>query len=108
MSLFSSREPFNEDPLPWVHPVQNWRAPEQMINWLDRRARTDFDVPQHNPTNPILVAFRESLPCDYTAAEFSEIISDGYLAELRGWSTAEVDQALRVLNRLAVLEQVAL
>lgn len=107
MTMFSSREPFNDDPEPFVSGLGNRHATNFNPALWHHDPRPEFDRPQVNPTNSILVAFRESLPYDYTAAEYSEIISDAFVSAVRGWSTAEVDHAHRVLNRLAVFEHVA-
>lgn len=59
MTQFSSRPPFNDDPLPWTDPRgENRHGPYG--GWSSEYApRPEFDRPQHNPTNPILTEFRK-------------------------------------------------
>lgn len=74
MTLYSSREPFNDDPHPNVwsgHTERNQmrtdtdtfrKGAPSYLNYEGNyivRPRPEYDRPQNNPTNPILVEFRK-------------------------------------------------
>lgn len=62
MTLYSSREPFNADPTPWVSEVTGSRYSKPAKYGHTRWTfypRPEYDRPQHNPTNQILVEFRK-------------------------------------------------
>lgn len=93
MTLYSSREPFNDDPLPWRVAVGPWRGSRADARYaveMERDPRPEYNRPQNNPTNPILVARREHP---------GENI---YYWDLERWPTeGEKEHARRVLTRLA-------
>lgn len=109
MTQFSSRPPFNDDPLPWTDPRgENRHGP--YAGWSSEYApRPEFARPQHNPTNPILADFREM---GGDAQMWLDVIQsddgDAFLAETPkefGRVTADgIGHAIRVLTRLANLE----
>lgn len=106
--MFSSRPPFNDDPEPWL---DYWeRSATQGAPGDVFAPRPEFDRPQHNPTNPILEAFRDHvatqwvyLPEVSTYAEdvetFDGLRDDSFI----GTTPDQIDHARRVLARLASL-----
>lgn len=59
MSLYSSREPFNDDPEPYRNTLRGGRQAVRYGLGLERfEPRPEYDRPQNNPTNPILTEFR--------------------------------------------------
>lgn len=124
MTQFSSRPPFNDDPMPWVHDcsdvydndgtcaLQGDRNPSTEPGWVTEkfRPRPEFDRPQHNPTNPILTEFRGVAGRYYSfrrdLAWWLECLNDpsfDYSAEGYLWTPEQVDHARRALTRLANL-----
>lgn len=86
MTQFSSKPPFNDDPEPWTdyweRSAEKW-APGDVF-----APRPKYDRPQHNPTNPILLARRNNP---------GEPI---YYRNLERWPTwEEVEHARKVLTR---------
>jgi hypothetical protein len=70
VTLYSSREPFNDDPYPYqsiqsasigldyrVNEASLLSRPEQRQGYA-LKPRPEYDRPQNNPTNPILTEFR--------------------------------------------------
>lgn len=103
MSLYSSREPFNDDPYPYPNKYDGSR-------WIDPGVdtkgytvvfdpRPEYNRPQNNPTNRLLLAARRAKSAGYLV-DFCE----GFLAE-RNTEHAEIDHAQRVLNRLAAFKK---
>lgn len=94
MTQFSSKPPFNDDPEPYEC---NMKAPGDLRHtekdtWTcvdySHRPRPEFNRPQHNATNPILVARRNNP---------GEPI---YYRNLERWPTwEEVEHARKVLTR---------
>lgn len=129
MSLYSSREPFNDDPYPnvWAgHSERNqMRTDTDMFrkgapsylgyegNYVVR-PRPEYNRPQNNPTNPILTCFREYaegrvgwLAAHWTSTDemWSEmVLKDEKLDEHMGSSEQE-GHARKVLTRLAALKK---
>lgn len=95
MSTYSSREPFNDDPEPYRNTLRGGRQAVRYGLGLERfEPRPEYDRPQNNPTNPILVARRNNP---------GENI---YYRDLERWPTeAEKDHARKVLTRLAALKE---
>lgn len=105
MNIYSSREPFNDDPQPYVTYADDRRTEVRSKEWDIQsdgaveyvrvyEPRPEHDRPQHNPTNPILVARRNNP---------GENI---YYRDLERWPTeAEKDHARKVLTRLAALKE---
>ena len=63
MTLYSSREPFNDDPFPRVTIHTGARHRDHLPTLDDATEcqydpRPEYDRPQNNPTNPILTEFR--------------------------------------------------
>lgn len=56
--LFSSREPFNDDPEPFVSGMKNRHSENFNPSVWTHEPRPEYDRQQHNPTNPILTEFR--------------------------------------------------
>lgn len=103
--LFSSREPFNDDPLPYVTYADERRTHVRSKEW-DMQSdgaveyvrvydpRPEYEHLQRNPTNPILVARRRNP---------GENI---YYKDLEYWpSDAEIEHARKVLTRLSNLNK---
>lgn len=64
MSIYSSRDPFNDDPFPRVTVHTGARHRDHLPTLDDDTEcrydpRPEYDRPQNNPTNPILVEFRK-------------------------------------------------
>lgn len=114
MSLYSSREPFNDDPYPNVWAGHSER--DQMRTDTDMfrkgapsylgyagnyivRPRPEYDRPQNNPTNRLLKAARRA-QADGFLSDFLE----GFLSE-RNTEHPEIDHAQRILTRLAALKE---
>lgn len=73
MTQFSSRPPFNDDPLPWCVAVGPWRGSRMDAQYAAEAARDprpEFDRPQTNPTNPILAWFRTATDGSPKAARY--------------------------------------
>lgn len=100
MTQFSSRPPYNDDPMPRVTVATGGRHRNHPPTMDDATAcridpRPEFDRPQNNPTNPILVARRNNP---------GENI---YYKNLDRWPTeAEINHARKVLTRRANLSKV--
>lgn len=109
--MFSSRPPFNGDPYGWVCTEgPSCRHSRKLAPTTYWKPRPEFDRPQHNPTNPILEAFRDHvatqwvyLPEVSTYAEdvetFDGLRDDSFI----GTTPDQIDHARRVLARLASL-----
>lgn len=110
MTLYSSREPFNDDPEPYVTYADDRRTDVRSKDW-DMQSdgaveyvrvhdpRPEYNRPQNNPTNRILIAARRA-KSDGHLADFCK----GFLSE-RNTEHAEIDHAQRILIRLAALEK---
>lgn len=99
MTQFSSKPPFNDDPKPYVTYADERKTDVRNAEWdiqsdgateyvrvLD--PRPEYDRPQHNPTNPILVARRENPGYNI------------YYKDLERWPTfEEIYHAQRVLSK---------
>ena len=57
MAMFSSREPFNDDPEPYQSTLGKGRF-RMNVGYCVRKPRPEYDRPQHNQTNPILTFLR--------------------------------------------------
>jgi len=99
MAMFSSREPFNDDPEPWLYELSNIgparKSSSDIHTWF--RPRPKFDRPQNNPTNRALLAYRRGPQDPYE-----------FLFELESrWATqfthSERDHARDVVDRLIAL-----
>lgn len=119
MTLYSSRPPFNDDPLPWlgwdglVGGGQMVRS-DQSFGYAEHDPRPEFDRPQHNPTNPILTEFRKyaedhedapRLAAHWTKSDvmWSEMCLKDYSFVEPIGTPAQEQHARRVLERLARL-----
>lgn len=114
MTLYSSREPFNDDPEPYVTYADDRRTDVRSKDW-DMQSdgaveyvrvhdpRPEYNRPQNNPTNPILVELRRS--DDYTCkvSDYLEYLS-GDVYDWRGLDS-EKDHARKVLTRLAAFKE---
>lgn len=114
--MFCSRTRFNDDEEPWVFPDGGRHDFPHFDNEeLRYDPRPEFDRPQHNPTNQVLVIVRERVADIESAGIRSEeydlwlsAISgddpDSYAAEDRALVLAQPaahrEHALRVLSRL--------
>lgn len=126
--MFSSKEPFNDDPKPWVVALtpdygtngswREWRGRAE--DWDDalvraeadnprwsghtcgRLPRPEFARPQHNPTNPILAEIRSAYAgrAGRVPADVEIHLLPCHLAT-PGVTEAHVAHARRVLGRLA-------
>lgn len=112
MTQYSSREPFNDDPMPFknLHGSRYAEASApggfciQCVTEHDPRPW--YDRPQTNPTNPILTEFRSAL-ADYInkalcLTHYIEYVTYG---DVYGWSHQERFHAQKVLTRLANLKE---
>lgn len=113
MTQYSSREPFNDDPTPILHPsgrrTPTWSfysefepgesGPFGRISKAAYDARPEFDRPQTNPTNRMLTWARRA-----QADGDLEAFCEGFL-EYRNTEHPEIDHAQRVLARLANLKE---
>lgn len=119
-SVFASRLPFNDDPLPWVgqpgiegmpNRYGSREVAEGIPFWdtATHEARPEFELPQHNPTNPALAHFRE-LHGRKTRHEMTNAAVH-WLASLRdmriagAYTATEEQHARRVLSRLVRLSE---
>lgn len=99
MSIYSSREPFNDDPEPLHLPNSDMRWSAEDLRGMgvwnyEFDPRPEYNRPQNNPTNPILVARRNNP---------GENI---YYRDLERWPTeSEKEHAWKVLTRLAAFEK---
>lgn len=135
MTQFSSRPPFNDDPEPYRY--NNNQSIRRSLNDMPvpitHDPRPEFNRPQHNPTNPILAAFREEIEggsgreryswgagcmVRYTQREATTHVIGYFLTQMEPMgndprlpriafgidaSLAHVQHAIRVLTRLANL-----
>lgn len=111
MTMFSSLRPFNNDPLPFYCESGDHRTEGRMVpatagqgyvthpcsHFWKLSRRPEYDLPQHNPTNPILVKFRER---SYPVAYWVHRLSKGDLPCGVEASIEQIDHARRVLTRL--------
>lgn len=123
MTIYSSRPPRNDDPLPFVFtPLghrfdRDWNESASFASKYVYSPRPEFDR-QNNPSNPILARFREKEPL--VRGEITERLGVGYPAEY--WAhrlsmgqapsgveatEAEITHAQRVLSRLATFRDQA-
>lgn len=105
MSTYSSREPFNDDPEPWTN-TQGMRFAERdhVLGLILFDPRPEFDRPQSNPMNSILLEFRRSAPWDMGKAAAIEVrwLSGPNPAPVPNTaSRAQIEHARKVLTRLA-------
>lgn len=109
MTQYSSREPFNDDPKPYVTYVDDRRTEVRSKEWDIQSdggteyvrvhdPRPEFDRPQTNPTNRMLTRARRAYEDGYLDA-----FCEGFL-EQRNTEHPEIDHAQRVLTRLANLK----
>lgn len=124
MAMFSSREPFNDDPEPYLmwlrdgfkdHPIKRFPSLDDARAELEQYGgsprggeiqfdfRPEYDRPQHNPTNPILTEFRK-----LHEATGNSLWSDAYLSwsDLieEEWTTEdEYFHAFKVLGKIVAL-----
>lgn len=110
MAMFSSREPFNDDPEPWVNEndERTDRNPQLVghgafMPVMAHSPRPEYDRPQHNPTNPILTEFRK-----LHEATGNDLWTDAYLSwsDLieEEWTTEdEYFHAFKVLGKIVAL-----
>lgn len=119
MTLYSSREPFNVDPKPYVTYADDRRTDVRSKDWDIQsdgaveyarayEPRPEYDRPQNNPTNPILTEFRRSAPWDIAKAAAIEVrwLSGMRTAPVPATATyAQVNHARKVLTRLAALKE---
>lgn len=107
--MFSSRPPFNDDPWPWVTPTGTRGGySEKYAHIITHKPRPEYDRPQHNPTNPILVEYRgcrdEGLPFTRPEVWAYNLLHPQH----RAWAYATPEQmkhAHRVLTRLANIQR---
>lgn len=108
MAMFSSREPFNDDPEPWVCTAPDFERYANEWDYEGRHAvvhepRPEYDRPQHNPTNPVLLKLR-SIPEDWKAIWVEGFLNaDAEAYNWPNWTSMEIQHAYRVLVRLANL-----
>jgi len=112
MTMFSSRPPFNDDPLPWVSAVTGARyaAPSKYghARWYFA-PRSEFKHPQRNRQNSRLKMFRNEVEMHTAAPDVG--LSIPHLARLwlmhnhfaEGLDDDEFEHSVRVLTRLANL-----
>lgn len=99
MTQFSSREPFNDDPFPFLSGVGNRHATNLNPALWTCAPRPEFDRPQTNPTNRMLTCARRAWEDGHLDA-----FCEGFL-EQRNTEHPEIDHAQRVLTRLANLKE---
>lgn len=101
--IFSSKKQFDTDPYPFTH-QNGGRIPRRYgLPGFDTYApRDEYLIPQTNPTNPILAAFREREDQRniFAVRQWLAFVSgvwDGSICEA---TPAHVDHARRVLRRV--------
>ncbi|QDK01374.1 hypothetical protein SEA_WATERT_105 [Microbacterium phage WaterT] len=109
MAMFSSREPFNDDPEPYVDQWNIDRSTDGDPAGYDfdvefqHDPRPEYNRPQHNPTNPVLLKLR-SIPGDWKAIWVEGFLNaDAEAYNWPNWTSMEIQHAYRVLTRLANL-----
>lgn len=124
MTLYSSREPFNDDPEPYVTYADDRRTDVRSKDW-DMQSdgaveyvrvhdpRPEYDRPQNNPTNPILTDIRKNRPEGLSWAKMLKhynwvtFAAAHYITE--DWERItdedQIDHTRKVLTRLATLEK---
>lgn len=106
MTQFSSREPFNDDPKPWTDTSTGERTSQRtgyMATGWAYEPRPEYNRPQNNPTNPILVEFRRSEPWDIAIDAALELGWIDFKPIPNTATPAQRDHARKVLTRLANL-----
>lgn len=124
--MFASKTPrdLNRDPVPWVHHGSRYRTQAMPSAGFrqsprDYLPRPEYDHPQHNEHNPILVAFREDSEATHNwpralliqdwldvlggFANFWDSCAVDIDAVLDSAAPAHIAHARRVLTRLAGL-----
>lgn len=112
--MFASKTPrdLNRDPLPFVtrDELRYRNSCTCGCNISRHDPRPEYDRPQHNEPNPILLAFRDHvawnwvyLPHDTTYAEDVETFDGLRDGAFLNTTPAQVDHARKVLQRLAAL-----
>lgn len=96
MAMFSSREPFNDDPEPWHDPRPGTSLFRGDGPWGHAfyDPRPEYDRPQHNPTNPILTALRTP------GTDIYDLLQSLDSKWARQFSLAEENHAREVMYRL--------
>lgn len=118
--MFASKTPrdLNRDPLPWRVAVGPWRGSRMDARYAaeaEHDPRPEFDHPQINEPNPILVELRELRGADWARPEryaaqyamFLRWVDDPTASrdDPHPWTDAQRDHARRVLTRLAALSE---
>lgn len=106
MTQFSSREPFNDDPEPWVCTAPDFERYEDEGDYEGRHAvmfdpRPEYNRPQTNPTNPILTEFRRLVDTTGNGLYVTAWLLAGDLIE--EWASYPEDQwhhAMDVLEKI--------
>lgn len=111
---FSSKEPYNDDPKPYVVKGENntWRVSGEDARFILERPhvysprfsvtadpRPTLNRAQTNPTNHTLLAFRAGVEAD-PGNDWCRT----FLATLPEWDHGTVGHARRVITRLAALD----
>lgn len=106
MAMFSSREPFNDDPEPWTDNFTGDRTSQRtgyMASTFSFWPRPEYDRPQHNPTNPILAKLRTLKPVHRPAWIEGFLNAEVERYNWPNWTHMEIQHAYKVLTRLANL-----
>lgn len=108
MSLYSSREPFNDDPFPRVTVHTGARHRDHLPTLDDDTEcrydpRPEYNRPQNNPTNAILAEFRGGDNYRRKITYYLEYLA-GDVYDWRGLDS-EKEHARKVLTRLAALKK---
>lgn len=107
--MFASTTPrdLNQDPK-----LHSWFSDDGGVTWYEHEPRPEYDHPQYNRPNPILVDVRAHIgDASWTnmLKAFNWATSSGYPYVTKEWERIEdprhIDHARRVLTRLAALEQ---
>lgn len=113
MNLYSSREPFNDDPEPLHLPDSDMRWSAEDLRGMGVWNYKYDPRPQNNPTNPILKDIRKNRPEGVSWAKMLKhynwvtFAAAHYITEdwVRIIDEGQIEHARKVLTRLAALEK---